>query len=125
MIRIRPADLSVNDNVLQPGVVLVGDAFSTSCPAAGTGTTKVFNDVQLLCNKFIPRWLATRVLKAVATAERRVGQLEELLAHDRAASAERRNTSPRSPLGKKLANSRQFGTRPIKRANRLNASSIE
>src|SRR5262249_25282320 len=31
----------------------------TSCPAAGTGTTKVFNDIRLLCNKFIPRWLAS------------------------------------------------------------------
>ena len=59
LIRIRPADLSIHENVLQPGVVLAGDAFSTSCPAAGTGTTKVFNDVQLLCNTYIPRWLAT------------------------------------------------------------------
>ncbi|MCP4616532.1 MAG: FAD-dependent monooxygenase [Bradyrhizobium sp.] len=58
VIRIRPADLSVNENVLQPGLVLAGDAYSTSCPAAGTGTTKVFNDVQLLCNTYIPRWLA-------------------------------------------------------------------
>ncbi|MBR1124161.1 FAD-dependent monooxygenase [Bradyrhizobium lablabi] len=59
LIRIRPADLVVNDNYLQPGVVLAGDTFSTSCPAAGTGTTKVFNDVQLLCNTHIPRWLAS------------------------------------------------------------------
>jgi 2-polyprenyl-6-methoxyphenol hydroxylase-like FAD-dependent oxidoreductase len=59
LIRIRPADLSINENNLQPGIVLAGDAFSTSCPAAGTGTTKVFNDVQLLCNTFIPRWLAS------------------------------------------------------------------
>lgn len=58
-VKVRPADLCVNDNYLQPGVVLAGDAFSTSCPAAGTGTTKVFNDVQLLCNIHIPRWLAT------------------------------------------------------------------
>jgi 2-polyprenyl-6-methoxyphenol hydroxylase-like FAD-dependent oxidoreductase len=39
--------------------VLVGDAFSTSCPAAGTGTTKVFTDVERLCNVYIPQWLAT------------------------------------------------------------------
>jgi 2-polyprenyl-6-methoxyphenol hydroxylase-like FAD-dependent oxidoreductase len=58
-VRVRPADLCVNDNHLQPGVVLAGDAFSTSCPAAGTGTTKVFNDIQLLCNTHIPRWLAS------------------------------------------------------------------
>ena len=64
LVRIRPADLCVNDNYLQPGVVLAGDAFSTSCPAAGTGTTKVFNDVQLLCNTHIPRWLASEGMNA-------------------------------------------------------------
>jgi len=63
-IRVRPADLSVNDNYLQPGIVLAGDAFSTSCPAAGTGATKVFNDIQLLCNVHIPRWLASERMDA-------------------------------------------------------------
>jgi len=58
-VKIRPADLYVTQNYLQPGVVLVGDAFGTSCPAAGTGTSKVFTDVERLCNVHIPRWLAT------------------------------------------------------------------
>ena len=58
-VRIRPADLCVTDGYLRPGIVLVGDAFSTSCPAAGTGTTKVFTDVGRLCNVYIPQWLAT------------------------------------------------------------------
>ncbi len=58
-VKIRPADLCVTDGYLQPGIVLVGDAFSTSCPAAGTGTTKVFTDVGRLCNVYIPQWLAT------------------------------------------------------------------
>lgn len=63
-VKVRPADLCINDNYLQPGIVLAGDAFSTSCPAAGTGTTKVFNDVQLLCNRYIPRWLASEGMDA-------------------------------------------------------------
>ena len=58
-VQIRPADLYVTTNVEQPGVVLVGDAFATSCPAAGTGTGKVFTDVERLCNVHIPRWFAT------------------------------------------------------------------
>ncbi len=58
-VKIRPADLCVSDGYLQPGIVLAGDAFSTSCPAAGTGTTKVFTDVGRLCNVYIPQWLAT------------------------------------------------------------------
>jgi 2-polyprenyl-6-methoxyphenol hydroxylase-like FAD-dependent oxidoreductase len=57
-VHIRPADLYVTHGVNQPGVVLIGDAFSTSCPAAGTGTGKVFTDVERLCNVYIPRWLA-------------------------------------------------------------------
>jgi 2-polyprenyl-6-methoxyphenol hydroxylase-like FAD-dependent oxidoreductase len=58
-IKIRPADLYVSQGHRQPGVVLVGDAFATSCPAAGTGTEKVFTDVERLCNVHIPNWLAT------------------------------------------------------------------
>ena len=53
-----PAGRSLrHEHYLQPGIVLVGDAFSTSCPAAGTGTTKVFTDVERLCNVYIPHWL--------------------------------------------------------------------
>jgi 2-polyprenyl-6-methoxyphenol hydroxylase-like FAD-dependent oxidoreductase len=58
-IKIRPADLYVTRGYLQPGLVLVGDAFATSCPAAGTGVGKVFTDVERLCNIHVPRWFAT------------------------------------------------------------------
>ncbi len=58
-VKIRPADLYVTSGHVQPGVVLVGDAFATSCPAAGTGTGKVFTDVERLCNVHVPRWLAS------------------------------------------------------------------
>ena len=37
-VDVRPADLYLTQGVRQAGVVLVGDAFATSCPAAGTGT---------------------------------------------------------------------------------------
>jgi 2-polyprenyl-6-methoxyphenol hydroxylase-like FAD-dependent oxidoreductase len=68
-VKIRPADLCATDGYLQPGLLLVGDAFSTSCPAAGTGTTKVFTDVQRLCNVYIPQWLATDGMDAQKMAE--------------------------------------------------------
>ena len=68
-VKIRPADLCVTEGHLQPGIVLVGDAFSTSCPAAGTGTTKVFTDVERLCNVHIPRWLASEGMNAGKIAE--------------------------------------------------------
>lgn len=58
-LKIRPADLYVSEGHVQPGIVLVGDAFATSCPAAGTGSYKVFTDVERLCNVHIPQWLAS------------------------------------------------------------------
>jgi 2-polyprenyl-6-methoxyphenol hydroxylase-like FAD-dependent oxidoreductase len=58
-VRTRPADLYVSSGHRQRGLVLVGDAFATSCPAAGTGTNKVFTDVERLCNHYIPKWLST------------------------------------------------------------------
>jgi 2-polyprenyl-6-methoxyphenol hydroxylase-like FAD-dependent oxidoreductase len=58
-IRVRPADLYTSSGHRQPGVVLVGDAFETTCPVTGTGTDKVFTDVERLCNVHIPAWLAT------------------------------------------------------------------
>jgi 2-polyprenyl-6-methoxyphenol hydroxylase-like FAD-dependent oxidoreductase len=58
-VKTRPVDLYLTANHRKPGVVLVGDAFSTSCPAAGTGLNKVFTDVDRLCRVHVPRWLAT------------------------------------------------------------------
>jgi 2-polyprenyl-6-methoxyphenol hydroxylase-like FAD-dependent oxidoreductase len=58
-IKIRPVDLYVTEGYRQPGIVLVGDAFATSCPAAGTGVNKLFTDVERLCSVHIPRWLST------------------------------------------------------------------
>ncbi len=58
-VKIRPVDLTVTQGHRQSGIVLVGDAFATSCPAAGNGARKVLVDVERLCNVYIPRWLAT------------------------------------------------------------------
>lgn len=57
--RIRPVDLVESTNLRRPGVALIGDAFATSCPAAGTGMNKVLTDVEQLCCVHIPGWLAT------------------------------------------------------------------
>lgn len=68
-IKIRPADLYVSEGHRQAGIVLVGDAFATSCPAAGTGTGKVFTDVERLCNTHIPNWLASPGMAASKIAQ--------------------------------------------------------
>jgi len=58
-VKIRPIDLYTTSGYKRDGVVIVGDAFATSCPAAGTGANKAFTDIERLCNVYIPRWLAT------------------------------------------------------------------
>lgn len=59
-VKMRPVDLFETRGYLQPGLVLVGDAFSTACPAAGTGARKALVDVERLCNVHAPQWLATQ-----------------------------------------------------------------
>jgi 2-polyprenyl-6-methoxyphenol hydroxylase-like FAD-dependent oxidoreductase len=69
VIKIRPADLYVTKGHRQAGIVLVGDAFATSCPAAGTGTGKVFMDVERLCNAYIPAWLSSAGMDAAKISQ--------------------------------------------------------
>ncbi len=68
-VRVRPVDLYVAEGVQQPGVVLVGDSYCTSCPAAGTGVNKVLNDVVQLCGHHLPAWLATPGMGAEKIAQ--------------------------------------------------------
>ncbi len=68
-VRVRPVDIDVSTNYRQAGLVLVGDAFATACPAAGTGTDKVYTDVARLCGVHIPEWLKTKGMGADKIAE--------------------------------------------------------
>jgi len=52
-------DLANVEGHLQPGIVLIGDAFQTSCPAAGTGVSRLLVDVERLCTVHLPGWLKT------------------------------------------------------------------
>jgi 2-polyprenyl-6-methoxyphenol hydroxylase-like FAD-dependent oxidoreductase len=67
-VQIRPVDLYVTTGVERPGIVLVGDAYATSCPAAGTGLNKVLTDVERLCHVHIPAWLASDGMDAAKVA---------------------------------------------------------
>ena len=58
-IDMRVNDLMQTEHFLQDGVVLIGDAFRTSCPAVGTGLSRLLTDVDILCNIYIPDWLST------------------------------------------------------------------
>lgn len=52
-------DLVMSTGHRRDGVVLVGDAFQISSPAAGTGISRLLNDIDRLCNVYVPQWLAT------------------------------------------------------------------
>ncbi|MBW7969643.1 NAD(P)/FAD-dependent oxidoreductase [Bradyrhizobium sp. BR 10289] len=62
-------DLSVVEGHLQPGIVLIGDAFQTNCPAAGTGVARLLVDVERLCTEYAPRWLVTEGMSREKIAE--------------------------------------------------------
>jgi 2-polyprenyl-6-methoxyphenol hydroxylase-like FAD-dependent oxidoreductase len=57
-VAARPIDLAVSTNHLQPGVVLLGDAYMTTCPTTGTGLERALGDVDTLIGR-LPDWLAT------------------------------------------------------------------
>jgi 2-polyprenyl-6-methoxyphenol hydroxylase-like FAD-dependent oxidoreductase len=61
-------DLTVAENVRQDGVVLIGDAYQTSCPAAGRGVSRLLSDVELLCRDYVPRWFETEGMGAAKIA---------------------------------------------------------
>lgn len=58
-VQLFMMDLSVVDDYVRDGAVLIGDAFQTSCPAAGTGVSRLLVDVDRLCNVHVPAWLGT------------------------------------------------------------------
>jgi 2-polyprenyl-6-methoxyphenol hydroxylase-like FAD-dependent oxidoreductase len=43
---------------MQPGIVMIGDAYQVPCPSTGLGFTKVFTDVDVLSD-CVPEWLST------------------------------------------------------------------
>ena len=57
-LQTRMIDLYVAEDYLKDGVLLIGDAFQTSCPAAGTGLAKALSDVGRL-GALLPDFLAT------------------------------------------------------------------
>ncbi|MHA6687410.1 FAD-dependent oxidoreductase [Mesorhizobium sp. A556] len=62
-------DIAVSENCRQDGIVLIGDAYQTSCPAAGTGVARLLNDVERLCTACVPVWLSTPGMPAAKIGE--------------------------------------------------------
>jgi 2-polyprenyl-6-methoxyphenol hydroxylase-like FAD-dependent oxidoreductase len=58
-VEAGPVSLYRMDGGLEPGVVLIGDAFQGPCPSTGMGLSKVLTDVDVLTAECLPLWLAT------------------------------------------------------------------
>lgn len=56
-VDVRPVSLYMATELDGPGVVVIGGAYQSSCPAVGSGIGRICTDVDLLCNVYIPRWL--------------------------------------------------------------------
>lgn len=63
-IQMRSIDLHETNHYHRNGIVLIGDAFRSSCPATGTGVTRILTDVRQLCLIHIPQWLASQGMSA-------------------------------------------------------------
>jgi 2-polyprenyl-6-methoxyphenol hydroxylase-like FAD-dependent oxidoreductase len=66
-VNIRPMDVSVVHPRQLDGVLMVGDAFQSPCPAAGTGIDRLLVDVQRLTEHAV-RWMAADCFSATAIA---------------------------------------------------------
>lgn len=57
-VEMYPVDLYGVSGHIQPGLVLIGDAYQSVCPTTGTGLSKVLTDVDVL-SECVPKWLRT------------------------------------------------------------------
>jgi 2-polyprenyl-6-methoxyphenol hydroxylase-like FAD-dependent oxidoreductase len=58
-VTLRPIDLTSSEGHERDGVVVIGDAYCTTCPVPGVGILRAMTDVDRLCNIHIPLWLST------------------------------------------------------------------
>ena len=68
LVTTRAIDLYTANPPAHPGIVLIGDAFQSVCPATGTGMSKVLTDVEVLCGTYLRRWLEGGAVTAKETA---------------------------------------------------------
>jgi 2-polyprenyl-6-methoxyphenol hydroxylase-like FAD-dependent oxidoreductase len=58
-VEVRQVSLTTTQGHRRDGVVFIGDAFATTCPAQGDGIHRVLTDVDCLSSTHIPAWLET------------------------------------------------------------------
>lgn len=110
-VEIGVVDLAICYNVVQDGVVLIGDAFRTSCPAVGTGLSCILVDVIRL-NAYIDQWMASPGMaadKIAAFYEDPIKVARDARAHDDA--IERRRMTLDATVARRVRRSARFAAR--------------
>ena len=68
-VQVRPNSLQRAEDVeRRAGVVLIGDAYQSPCPAVGSGIGRILSDVEVL-SRLVPSWLATPGMDADKVAQ--------------------------------------------------------
>jgi 2-polyprenyl-6-methoxyphenol hydroxylase-like FAD-dependent oxidoreductase len=109
------------ERVVQPGVVLIGDAFRTACPGVGDGLNCVLQDVLALAPQ-VERWMRTPGMganKIAAFYADPVKQAQDRSAHQRA--FQRRHSVLSTGLGNRVRRGVHFSRRRLADRLRLGA----
>lgn len=106
------ADITVAENCRQDGVVLIGDAYQTSCPATGAGVSRLLTDVERLCMAYIPQWMTEASIDgAKITAYYDDPEKREIDASARLLADYRRNLATNTDLRWRLRRQFHFARR--------------
>jgi 2-polyprenyl-6-methoxyphenol hydroxylase-like FAD-dependent oxidoreductase len=98
-VQVRTNHLWRATNHFRDGVVLVGDAFQTPCPAAGIGISRLLVDVDRLCTVHFPRWIEREGFSSPSTTDFYLDPVKAASDASAIAAAEfRRNTSANPSL---------------------------
>jgi hypothetical protein len=98
-VQVRTNHLWRATNHLRDGVVLIGDAFQTPCPAAGVGISRLLVDVDRLCTVHFPRWIEREGFSSPSIANFYLDPVKAASDASAIAAAEfRRNTSTNPSL---------------------------
>ena len=58
-VEVGRVDLYQMEGHVQPGIVLLGDAYQSVCPTTGTGLSKLLTDVDVFCHLCAAEWFST------------------------------------------------------------------
>ena len=85
----RAIDLYETLDPARPGLALIGDAYRSSCPATGTGVTRILTDIRQLALRHAPKWLAAPGMGAEKIAAFYADGAKMRMERDAARAAER------------------------------------